>query len=248
MPVFASASLAAARQDVDWWFTHACAWNGIHIISPGLRITHTIFTDASGTKGADGVFGCQWYSIKLPLRFRHRDIQVKEFYALVHAILCWGPAFAHSHVVFMTDNTDVFHALCNLSTRSCPSMDLLRRFLGLASQLDFTFEVSWIPSASNSQADAASRFEFKRLFSLAPYLLKKSSTKVFLLGHRLPSLSRDPLHILLSSFLLEVWIIRGAFRVRLSQPSGLSRRFSVGPCQSPSRVSWLPWGLRHMTA
>lgn len=57
-------------------------------------------------------------------------------------------------------------------------MELLRQLIGFASQLDFTFEVRWLPTKENGLADAASRFEFTRLFSLAPYLDRQASPVV----------------------------------------------------------------------
>ncbi len=137
----------------------------------------TVHTDASGTKGAGGVLQDKWFAIRMPHRYRHRDIKFKEFYAIIYSILCWGDEFKGSHVLFYTDNTDVHAALSNLTIRSEPMMELLRQFLGLACRFDFTFESRWIPSGDNSLADAASRFQYQRLFDLAPYLQRKPSPK-----------------------------------------------------------------------
>ncbi|KAJ3994941.1 hypothetical protein F5050DRAFT_390220 [Lentinula boryana] len=56
-------------------------------------------------------------------------------------------------------------------------MELLRQLIGFAVQFDFTFESHWIPSEANSLADAASRFQFARLFELAPHLEHKPCFK-----------------------------------------------------------------------
>ncbi|KAF7376591.1 Integrase/recombinase xerD [Mycena sanguinolenta] len=46
----------AARRDISWWSDFTAAWNGIHIISPDRQVVD-IYTDASGTKGAGGIYG-----------------------------------------------------------------------------------------------------------------------------------------------------------------------------------------------
>ena len=146
-------------------------------MSPTRPIIH-IYTDASGTKGAGGIFNSSWFSIRIPRRYAKHDIKWKEFYAVIHAILCWGPDFCHKHIIFHTDNTNIYSAIKELSIRSSPMMELVHQFLGLASILDFTFTPNWIPTEQNTLADAASRFQFNLLFSLAPYLSRKPSPKV----------------------------------------------------------------------
>jgi hypothetical protein len=170
-----------AMRDLSWWSTVAIGWNGIHLIAPQRETLH-IFTDASGTKGLGGVFGNQWFSARTPQRFRKRHIQVKEMYAVNYAILCWGEAFRGKHLVFHIDNTAVYEALNKTSTRSQDLMQLVRNFIALACHIDFTFSSVWLSSSENSLADAASRFQYARLFSLAPHLNKQPSLRRLQLG------------------------------------------------------------------
>jgi hypothetical protein len=169
----------AVRRDLQWWATFSSSWNGVHLLVPEREVLR-IYTDASGTKGAGGVLENSWFSIRMPQRYAgaKRDIQFKEFYAIIHAILCWGPEFSGRHVVFHTDNQDVDSAIRNLSIRSTPTMELVRQFLGLACSVDFTFESVWLPTKENGIADAASRYQFSRMSELAPHLSRTSSPKV----------------------------------------------------------------------
>ncbi|KAF7345311.1 Integrase/recombinase xerD [Mycena sanguinolenta] len=185
----------AARRDISWWSDFAATWNGVHVISPDRRVVD-IYTDASGTKGAGGICGSHWFAIRIPWRYSTRDIKFKELFAVVHALLCWGPQLSGLHVNFHIDNTNMFHALENLSIRSAPTMQLLRQFLFLCARLDITFTPLWIRSEDNPLADAASRFEFARLFKLAPYLPPKPSRKILSLSLHAtpdPSMSRPSL-------------------------------------------------------
>jgi hypothetical protein len=81
-------------------------WNGVQLIGPECP---TIFveTDASGCKGLGGVWQDFWFSARCPRRFRDRDIQFKEIYAILQAILQWGDTWFGTHVVFRCDNQAV---------------------------------------------------------------------------------------------------------------------------------------------
>ncbi|KAL1939199.1 hypothetical protein VTO73DRAFT_10240 [Trametes versicolor] len=184
----------SARNDIRWWLNLATAWNGISLIDSS-RPQVSLHTDASGTKGAGGVLADMWFAVRIPRRYRQRDIKFKEFYAIIYAILCWGDRFRGRHILFHTDNTDVHAAISNLTIRSEPMMELLRQFLGLACRFDFTFESRWIPGITNSLADAASRFQYQRLFDLAPYLQRKPSPKLHRVDSSLPSGTRPAISL-----------------------------------------------------
>jgi hypothetical protein len=184
----------AARRDIDWWRRFAADWNGMRFISPSRETLH-IYTDAAGTKGLGGHFGNQWFSARCPRRLRHEHIQVKEMLAVVHAVLCWGEAFTHKHIIFHVDNDAVFRGINKHSIKSVPTMALLKSLISLACRLDFTFSSIWLSSADNAIADAASRFSFTCMFQLAPHLHPKPSSKHLRIGgtNSTPSGPR-PLH------------------------------------------------------
>ncbi len=166
-----------ARCDLRWWSTYASSWNGVTLIDPPST-QHHLFTDASGTKGLGGIYNNHWFSTRVPRRFRgsKRDIQFKELYAVLQAILRWGHLWRHSHVHFHVDNQAVVAALSDHTNRSPHLVKLLQHILMLAAALEFSFSSSWLSSADNALADAASRFQYTRLFSLAPGLDKQPSS------------------------------------------------------------------------
>lgn len=168
---------SAVKRDLQWWRSVARTWNGIHILRSERPTLH-IYTDASGTKGIGGTFQSNWFASRVPRRHRRRDIQFKELFAVQRAILTWGPLFRGHHVSFHVDNQAVCEALNGLSNRSPPVMNLLRQILELACLFDFSFSSIWLSSASNAIADAASRFQYARLFNLAPFLNRQPSSKV----------------------------------------------------------------------
>ncbi|PIL25946.1 hypothetical protein GSI_11700 [Ganoderma sinense ZZ0214-1] len=79
--------------------------NGIRLIAPTRPTVH-VFTDASSLerKGIGGVFGSMWFASRVPHRFHKRDIQFKELFAVIQAVLCWGYQWSGCHVVFHIDN------------------------------------------------------------------------------------------------------------------------------------------------
>lgn len=185
-----------ARADLQWWLMFHSRWNGIHLITPSRPTVH-VHTDASGAenKGIGGIFLSQWFASRVPRRFRKRDIQFKELYAVLQATLRWGQRWTGCHVVFHIDNQVIVDAIETDRNRSRHTMSLLRPLLMLAACLDFSFSAEWLPSAENALADAASRFQYARLFQLAPYLPPKScSTNPHLSGLRrtLNTLDRSP--------------------------------------------------------
>ena len=171
---------SSVKRDLTWWRSVATNWNGVQLLRANRPTLH-VYTDASGTKGIGGIFHSSWFATRVPRRHRTRDIQFKELFAVQHAVLTWGHQFRGAHVVFHVDNQAVCAALNALSNRSPPVMNLLRHTLELACRFDFSFSSIWLSSSSNALADAASRFQYARLFELAPYLDRQPSSK----AHRL---------------------------------------------------------------
>ena len=96
-----------------------------------------VFTDASGKKGLGGVFGMEWFSSCVPWRFCKHDIQFKELYVVLQAILRWGHKWVDKHVVFHIDNQVDIWALENDTNRSPHIMTVLHMVVMLAVQLNY---------------------------------------------------------------------------------------------------------------
>jgi hypothetical protein len=173
---------SSARADLRWWTIFSSPWNGIRVLTD-QRDAIDVYTDASGSKGLGGYSDRSWFSARVPRRFRARDIQFKEIAAILHAILCWGDAWHGRHVNLHCDNQAVVAWLSSGTCRSIPSMRFVRLIPMMAAALNFTFSIHWIPTSENVFADAASRFQYSRLFQLDPTLEKtSSSTKSRIIG------------------------------------------------------------------
>ncbi|PPQ83082.1 hypothetical protein CVT24_012140, partial [Panaeolus cyanescens] len=173
---------SGVRADLRWWTTFCTPWNGVRLLGQAQRLHH-VFTDASGTKGIGGHFENSWFASRVPRRFRSRDIQFKELYAVLQAILRWADEWSSSHVVFHCDNQAVVAWLETGTSRSSPSMPILRTISMLAAHFQFSFSSTWISTDDNGIADAASRFQYARMFNLNPNFPPSStSTKSQITG------------------------------------------------------------------
>jgi len=113
-----------ARADIKWWLTYARSWNGIQILET-KQPTVNIYTDASGSKGLGGTFEDCWFSTRCPCQFCSRDIQFKESYAVLQAILRSGHLWKHSHIIFNVDNTAVVYTLTSGTNHNRPVMNVI---------------------------------------------------------------------------------------------------------------------------
>ena len=183
---------ASAHADIRWWAVFSQLWNGVRLITPRKYSGIPVFTDASGRKGLGGVFGTQWFSSCCPRCHRDRDIQFKEVYAVLRAVLCWGDQWSGQHVSFFCDNQAVVVWLNSGTAKSVQAMNVIRTISMLAACLNFTYDSVWIPTEKNLLADAASCFQLNLLLSLAPHLDRKSSsTKSRITGMKHTLTSRD---------------------------------------------------------
>ena len=128
-----------------------------------------VYTDASGCKGLRGVFGPHWFSSCVPCKFRDCDIQFKEIYAILQAILHWGDLWSNHHVVFHIDNSAIVQALTTETNHSHLTMLVVLLIAMLAAFLHSHFLVHGF-HLSNTLADAASCFQYAHPFKFAPSL------------------------------------------------------------------------------
>ena len=87
---------------------------------------------------------------------------------VLQAIMRWGHLWNGRHIVFHIDRTPVVSALTSGTIQNAQVMNILRLIVMLAAWLNFSYSSSWLASSHNALADAASRFEYGRLFTLSP--------------------------------------------------------------------------------
>ena len=144
-----------------------------------------------------------WFLSRILCHFCGEDIQFKETYAVLQAILCWGDLWDGAHVNFNVDNQAVVAWLNSGSGKSPRSMAILQMIFMLSAYLNFSFSSLWISTIENAIADAASHFQYSRLFQLVGQLPKtSSSTKSRITGIKCMLASLDARHFIYGTGLL----------------------------------------------
>ena len=98
--------LAEARADIEWWTTFLPLWNGVELIQEFPVTSHALqfYTDASD-QGFGAVYGKRW--LFSPWRggvVAQANINVRELFAIVAAVLAWGEAWRNKQIVIYTDS------------------------------------------------------------------------------------------------------------------------------------------------
>ena len=153
-----------SRNDLRWWLRFLTSWSSISMIQLS-RTSFDVATDASGAKGIGGVFNRLVFSEQIPSRHKSKKIDWKEMFAVLHAFLLWHEVWRGGNVRLACDNSSVVDAINKHSIKG-PAIVPLQRIFLIAAVYDIQIIPFWIPSEENMVADAASRYDFKKLADL----------------------------------------------------------------------------------
>lgn len=164
---------ASMVEDLKVWQSFLEHYNGNNIIFEEQWQHNTqleLFTDAAGTIGFGAYFQGHWAFGAWPktLLATSPDITFKELLPIVVALHLWGSHFSNCKVIFHCDNQAVVHIINKQSTRSKPSMHLVRLLVSVCLSQNILFKAQHIPGCRNNVADALSRFQMDRFRALAP--------------------------------------------------------------------------------
>ena len=153
-----------SRSDLQWWLKFLMSWSSISMIQLS-RFAFDVATDASGAKGIGGVHRRIVFSERIPSRHKSKKIDWKELFAVLHAFMLWHEEWKGGLVRLACDNSSVVDALNKHSIKG-PAIVPLQRIFLIAAVYDIRILPFWIPSRENMIADAASRFDYKKLANL----------------------------------------------------------------------------------
>lgn len=163
-----------ARADIQWWQSFLPSWNGTaFFIDPNSVNARQmeLYTDASGTHGCGAYYQGNWFHHNWQPHQRLSNqisIQWQELFAILAAALTWGHLWRGKKVQFNCDNMSIVHAWTGKTSKQPRIMTLLRQLFLVAANNNFSVSLKHVPGAKNSIADAISRKQFTRLFSLVP--------------------------------------------------------------------------------
>ena len=162
---------ADARADIEWWQTFLPTWNGTaKFIDPATiaAADMDLFTDAAGHLGCGAYFKGSWFHYTWDARQASYSIQWKELFVIVAAALTWGHLWEGKRIQFHCDNQAIVLAWQSRRAKQPLLMTLLRKLFLTAATGNFHVTLKHLPGHSNAIADAISRRQFTRFFSLSP--------------------------------------------------------------------------------
>src|SRR5437762_11480295 len=101
----------------------------------------------------------------MPTRHRSKHINFQEMFAILHTFLLWHEPWSNDRVHIASDSGVVVDAINKHSIKG-PAIRPLQSILLIAAVFNIDLMAFWIPSEENIVADAASRFDFKKLAEL----------------------------------------------------------------------------------
>ena len=129
-----------------------------------------LYTDAAASIGFGAYFQGKWALGTWPDHWNTQgpDITFKELFPIVLALQLWAEQFSNKRVLFFCDNQAVVQIINRQSTRSPPSMRLIRLLVLTCLQNNIACKAKHIPGCTNNIADALSRGQLTRFRALAP--------------------------------------------------------------------------------
>ena len=159
-----------ARADIQWWLDFLPHWTAKSMIPPSLRIMSSdllLHSDASDV-GFGALFGTHWIQGAWPKSDFKASIDYRELFAITAAALTWGQHWEGLRIVFVTDNKPISQVWDSGSSSSKPLMSLIRPLYLFAAKTGFSISFKHIFGIYNPLADALSRFQMQKFFSLMP--------------------------------------------------------------------------------
>ncbi|KAM4771039.1 LOW QUALITY PROTEIN: uncharacterized protein WCC33_002845 [Rhinophrynus dorsalis] len=161
------------KADLEVWdrflqdFNGVCLWRGPEQSNKELQL----FTDAAGAVGFGAYFEGSWYAQQWPEHWAQsgltRNMVFLELFPIVVALELWWQKLKNRAVRFWSDNMSVVHAVNNLLSGSLPVIRLLRILVLICMRHNIQFRALHVPGVDNRIADALSRGQMGRFFTLA---------------------------------------------------------------------------------
>ena len=168
---------AEARADLEWWHQFIGPWNGVSLLSTLTAQTPVavIYSDASGTWGCGAVCQSHWFQLKWSTSSENYHISIKELIPIVIATAIWGRNFRGKALHVKSDNIAAVAAINNQSSSVKEIAHLLRCLAFIMARFQIRVLASHIPGYTNELADALSRNNMTKFFSLFPQANKEPS-------------------------------------------------------------------------
>jgi hypothetical protein len=166
---------AQEMDDIRWWKALLQEHSGTVILSTDdweHTCKHKIYTDASSRTG----YGIMWKGkyfygkwskeITAAIDAGDLDINMLELICLTMALDTFGHQLKGKRILFRCDNSSCVHNIAKQSSQKELRAIILRRLYVVASLFGIQLKSTWISTHDNEHADALSRADLTRFFSL----------------------------------------------------------------------------------
>ena len=119
---------AEARADIEWWTEFIPLWNGVEVIQHRPMTSHALqfYTDASD-KGFGAVYDKRWLFASWENEvIAHANINVRELFAIVAAVVAWGEEWRNKQLIIYTDSLGIACVWRTGTSRDKQVMNLVR--------------------------------------------------------------------------------------------------------------------------
>ena len=166
------------KSDLLWWEAFLDKWNGVALLLEVAPTVGLLASDAS-LLGFGGVCGPHWFAAAWPSevitaskRANRESLPFLELYALVAAVLSFGPSLARKRIPvqlkLLSDSKSAVDALLAGYSRDVGMLALIRELHFASATFSFKLHPAHIQGTSNSLADALSRGQIQKFRELAP--------------------------------------------------------------------------------
>ena len=163
-----------AREQLQWWMATIDQLNSrpfSHILGHSEKATIVVTSDAAGLGVGfwwdRNYVQYTWDGMPPPWnQLRFADINLQEMFALVMAVQVLGDELNHRYVKFVTDNATVYWAMFKLTSDHETVMASVRMVARQAIHRCFRWFSAWLSTKDNKLADALSRGQWLRVYSL----------------------------------------------------------------------------------
>ena len=150
-----------AQKDINWWITNLATHKGRAWFPQPFDSTtaEIMFTDASG-RAAAAVLGKNWTLIEFTGEYswlRDKDIQFKEFYAVVLGVATFGYQLHRKQLLMNIDNEAVHHCIQAGKSQNAELMGLVRALYYYTTQHSIQYQSCHVAGVLNVLADSLTR-------------------------------------------------------------------------------------------
>ncbi len=156
--------------DIHWWRMFLPQWNGVSLFSREeweSSFDIELSTDACNY-GFGACYGDKWLYGDFEDWMYRQSMPFKEFYAIVAAVATWGHLWRGRKIKFLTDSWTVYQCIGLRRARTPAMAALFRTLFWYSAKFDCFIGAAHIKGIENGAADAVSRADFQRFFSIRP--------------------------------------------------------------------------------